>query len=147
MLAFLSTVILSYLIGMVNPAYLIAKIKGFDIRTRGTKNAGTLNTYQTLGLLPAIIVFLFDAGKAALCFWLAKELFLLPEPNVYFSSFFVIIGHRYPFVMNFKGGKGVAAGIGLWFSAFFFRSSLEYWHYFLFLLMALYLITKFIIKR
>ena len=147
MFRFLIAVMLFYLIGTINPAYLISKIKGFDIRKKGSKNAGTLNTYETLGLLPAILVFLIDVSKAVLCFWLAKEFFMLSELSVYLSSLFGIIGHRYPFYLNFQGGKGVAAGIGLWFAAFFYRSSLEYWAYFDIILLAIYLFTKFVLKR
>ena len=147
MFRFLLAIILFYLIGTINPAYLLAKLKGFDIRKKGTKNAGTLNALQTLGKIPALFVFLIDMGKGALCFWLAKEIFLLSELNIYISSLFVIIGHRYPFYLNFAGGKGVAAGMGLWFAAFFFRSALQYWAHFDILLLAIYLFTKFVLRR
>ena len=147
MFKFLISIILSYLVGTINPAYLLAKLKGFDIRKQGSKNAGTLNTYKTLGLLQAILVFIIDAGKGILSFYLAKEVFLLSELNIYLSSLFVIIGHRYPFYLNWKGGKGVAAGIGLWFTAFAYRSSLPSWWLFDIILLALYLFTKFILKK
>ncbi len=147
MFKFLISIILSYLIGCINPAYLLAKFKGFDIRKKGTKNAGTLNTFQTLGLIPAFFVFIIDAGKGILSFYLAKEIFLLPELYMYFSSLFVIIGHRYPFYLNFKGGKGVAAGIGLFFAAFAYRSTLQYWAQFDIFLLAVYFITRFLFKK
>ena len=147
MLRFVLSILLSYLIGAINPAYLLGKLKGFDMRKRGSKNAGTFNTYETLGFLPAIFVFLIDAGKAILCFWLAKEIFFLSEIKVYLSSLFAIIGHRFPFYLNFRGGKGVAAGIGLGLAAVFFQSTLENESYFISFLIAVYVFVKYILKK
>ena len=82
MQAFLKTVLpyvfcilAGYLAGAVNFAWLLAKKRGFDIRTKGSGNAGTTNAGRTMGSGVATVVFLCDALKSALMVWLAGFLF------------------------------------------------------------------------
>lgn len=109
----IGVLILGYLIGSVNPAYFLGKIiKGIDIRKVGSKNAGTTNVYQELGLIPAIITVIWDLGKGLLSMWLAytigADLFF-----AYTAGIFAIIGHIFPFYLHFKGGQGAATSTGL----------------------------------
>lgn len=141
------SILVSYVLGSINPAYIIGKLRGIDLRTKGTKNLGTKNTYYVLGLFPAIMVFIIDFTKGYLSFALAKNIFFLSEIEIYISSFFSIIGHRYPFYLNFKGGKGVAAGIGIFVAAFLSLKELDYGIYFLIILILLEVFRKFIKKE
>ena len=141
------SILISYLLGSINPAYIIGKLKGIDLRTKGTKNLGTKNTYYILGLIPAIMVFIMDFMKGYLSFVIAQNKFLLPEIQVYITSFFVIIGHRYPIYLNFKGGKGVAAGMGIFVAALLSLKELDYGIYFLIILILLEIFRKYIKKE
>ncbi len=100
--------VLGYLIGGFNPSYLVAKIKGFDIRKSGSGNAGGSNALITMGKLVGIICMIIDILKA----------FLLVEgisyffPNDTYLAFLggtcCILGHIFPVYLKFKGGKGLA---------------------------------------
>ena len=97
-----------YLIGTINPSYLIAKLKGFDIRKSGSGNAGGSNAVITMGGKIGTLCMLLDILKAYLVVTFAVKLF----PELYYmrsvSSVTVILGHMFPFYMKFKGGKGLA---------------------------------------
>lgn len=100
--------IFGYLIGTINPSYMIAKAKGFDIRERGSGNAGASNAVITMGKKVGAFSALFDIFKAYAASRLARKLF----PMLFFASeiagIFVILGHIFPFTMGFRGGKGLA---------------------------------------
>lgn len=100
---------LGYLIGTVNPAYLIARLHGFDIREKGSGNAGASNAVITMGKAVGLVIMLFDIGKAYLAVRLAQRFF----PNLTFAAelagVFTILGHIFPFTMGFRGGKGLAS--------------------------------------
>lgn len=126
LLSFLSLV-LGYLIGSISPAYLLGKaLKGkkFDIRKHGSKNAGAMNAFHTLGKKAGIITLIFDLGKGALSLLIAYLLIFGFKFNIsYFSGipllimclagFASILGHDFPFYLNWKGGKGGAAAGGI----------------------------------
>lgn len=100
---------LGYFIGTINPSYLIAKIKGFDIRKRGSGNAGASNALIVFGKAVGIFCALFDIYKACLAIELARRV-IFPDYSLAFiiTGTAAIIGHMYPFYMKFKGGKGLA---------------------------------------
>ena len=100
--------LIGYLIGTVNPSYIIAKARGFDIREKGSKNAGASNALILFGKVLGIGCALFDIAKATFAIWLCGKLF--PELTYSFAVTGVacILGHVFPFYMNFKGGKGLA---------------------------------------
>lgn len=111
-LSLLLCLILPYLIGCINPAYIIAKCKGFDIRRRGSGNAGASNAVITLGKGVGVLSALFDIGKSygaiALCQWLVPgERLVLP-----LAAAAVTAGHIFPVFMGFRGGKGLACLAG-----------------------------------
>lgn len=97
-----------YLIGTVNPSYIIAKLKGFDIRERGSKNAGASNALMLLGKFMGIVCALFDIAKAAVAILLTKLWFPSFKLAFAVTCVSVILGHIFPFYMKFKGGKGLA---------------------------------------
>ena len=98
----------SYLVGSFNPSYIIAKLKGFDIRKSGSGNAGGSNAVITMGGKIGVLCSLLDIFKA----YLVITLFVKYLPEYAYirsvSSVAVILGHMYPFYMKFKGGKGLA---------------------------------------
>jgi glycerol-3-phosphate acyltransferase PlsY len=105
---YLFCILIGYLIGAINPSYLIARIRGFDIRKKGSGNAGASNALILFGKVLGISCALFDIAKAAFAIWLCGRLF--PELVFSFSVTGVscVLGHVFPFYMGFKGGKGLA---------------------------------------
>ena len=87
----------------------------------GSGNAGTTNTLRTLGKPAGYIVFLGDALKAVFAVWIVRYLLFPGLGDVTkiletVTALGVVIGHNYPFYMNFKGGKGIAATGGFMFA-------------------------------
>ena len=112
-------IVLSYMVGIINPAHLITKhLKKIDIRDVNSKNAGTSNVAITLGLKYAVIVGLFDILKGLLPVLVVRLLF--PENDILWviAGVSAIIGHIFPMHMGFKGGKGTATFGGVCFALF-----------------------------
>ena len=108
---YLFTALLGYSLGCINPAYILARIKGFDIHEKGSGNAGASNALITMGKLRGFFCAAFDIAKAALAVLLARLLF----PNVdtfAVSASCAILGHIFPFYLRFRGGKGLACLCG-----------------------------------
>ena len=101
-------ILIGYLIGAINPSYIIAKIRGFDIREKGSKNAGASNALILFGKVLGVACALFDIAKATFAIWLCGKLF--PELTYSFAVTGVacILGHVFPVYMKFRGGKGLA---------------------------------------
>ena len=102
-----------YLVGSVPTAYLLVRlVKGVDLREAGTKNVGTLNTYQQIGAWAALLVLVADAGKGALAvgvpLWVGA-----PDWALYVTATLVVTGHNWPVFLGFRGGKGAAAILGM----------------------------------
>jgi len=108
----ITSCIAGFFLGSVNPGYLFGRMKGIDIREHGTKNAGTSNTYKILGLKYAIPTAFFDTFKSLIMIYIAT---LLGVPLFFaqLSGIMTIVGHIFPFYMNFRGGQGVAAATGM----------------------------------
>lgn len=101
-------VILGYVIGSFNLSYFLAKFRGYDIRQHGSGNAGASNVVIMMGKRIGIFVALVDIFKAFIVCFVAMKVF--PD-KVYIGALAgtsVMIGHIFPFYMNFKGGKGLA---------------------------------------
>jgi glycerol-3-phosphate acyltransferase PlsY len=111
-----------YIVGSISPSFILGKIlKNIDIRQHGTRNAGTINTYQVLGLWPAAITALFDLTKGILSMFIAHSLGASPL-CAHLVGFAAILGHTFPFYLKFKGGQGVATAtaIMIYYLVFFF---------------------------
>lgn len=103
--------IISYFIGNFSTSYLIGKYTAdIDIRKHGSGNAGTTNVLRTLGKKAALYTFLGDALKGALAVLIGFKLGGLNAGLI--SALFVVIGHNWPALLKFKGGKGVATTLG-----------------------------------
>ncbi|MDD2568718.1 MAG: glycerol-3-phosphate 1-O-acyltransferase PlsY [Clostridia bacterium] len=114
MKTFLSVVLIilvAYGLGSISFAYIITKWRtGKDIRDLGSGNAGFSNTLRVLDKKWAALVFLGDMLKGYLaCLFGA---WLLGPLGGVLGFGFVIIGHSFPFWLNFRGGKGIASGLG-----------------------------------
>jgi glycerol-3-phosphate acyltransferase PlsY len=102
-------IILSYILGSINFAYIMAKVKGIDISLSGSGNPGTSNALRTLGKGYAVIVLLGDLLKGALpiMFFYEDQYFLI-------YGVAAVLGHIFPVFYKFKGGKGVATYLGVY---------------------------------
>ncbi len=117
--------LIGYLFGNIQATYLITKyFKKTDIRTYGYGNAGASNVVESFGIKYGLLVALIDILKAILSILLIKSLYsitLSSNPTLlYLNGFSVILGHVFPYHMNFKGGKGTASLIGVLFGINFF---------------------------
>ena len=134
--------LIGYGFGMIQTSYIVGKMSGIDIREHGSKNAGFTNTNRVLGIKKGAIVFVVDVAKAMLAFAMATivynywglsairaggtaRLVILAGGTFFDSSampyvlpglyagFGAILGHVFPAVLKFKGGKGVACVLGV----------------------------------
>lgn len=111
--------VVGYLLGNIQAAYILGKlIKKVDIRTMGQGNAGASNAVESLGWKFGVLVAIIDVLKGAVSILLIKMLFKVELNSegaflLYLAGYTAILGHIYPFYMNFKGGKGTATLIGI----------------------------------
>ncbi len=109
----LISALIGYLLGSISPSYFLARAKGFDIREKGTGNAGASNVTQTMGWGYGIFTALFDIfksfGAVLLCTWLFRDKQFCGRV----AGIMAVMGHMFPFYMGFKGGKGFASYTGM----------------------------------
>lgn len=112
-------IVIGYLLGNIQASYLLGRLlKKGDIRTMGQGNAGASNAVESLGWKFGVAVGLIDILKGALSILLIKYLFDVNmnadgASLLYINGYAAILGHIYPFFMNFKGGKGTATLVGI----------------------------------
>lgn len=117
-LARLLCLIGGYCFGLIQTSYIYGKLHGIDIRQHGSGNAGTTNALRVLGKKAGAVVFLGDLLKSvAACTITHIVMNALGMENVYlyviYAAAGVVLGHNFPFYMQFKGGKGIAATSGI----------------------------------
>ncbi len=121
-LAYIVMALGAYLLGSIPTGFLVARTRGVDIRTVGSKNMGATNVFRVLGKGPGIIVLLVDAlkgwGAIALTrFAIQAHLPVLGGLNESIApiaaGLFAILGHVYTCWLGFKGGKGIATSAGV----------------------------------
>lgn len=111
--------LVAYLIGSINFAIIFSKkFAGFDLRERGSKNAGTTNVLRTVGKKAAILTLICDMLKGVVSVLLAMlvaKIWTETDLEIikYLAGLMAIIGHTYPIYYGFKGGKGVATSLGV----------------------------------
>lgn len=113
-------IILSYLIGSISGSMVLGKIRGIDIRTLGSGNAGGTNAFRTVGSLFALGVVLIDISKGIISVLLISNLSfygMIDDIMLNYISVLcgtaAVMGHVYPLYYNFKGGKGAGTLIGV----------------------------------
>ncbi|MDE7018417.1 MAG: glycerol-3-phosphate 1-O-acyltransferase PlsY [Lachnospiraceae bacterium] len=110
--------VIGYVFGLFQTAYIYGKLHGIDIRNYGSGNAGTTNTMRVLGTKAGLLVLFGDIIKCILAIVVTGILFGKSHPEmVYLLKLYAatgaILGHNFPFYLQFKGGKGIAATAGL----------------------------------
>ncbi len=102
---------ISYAIGCFSSAYLIGKLsKNIDIRGHGSGNAGATNAVRVLGKKMGVITFLFDFLKGIIAVLVGLK--IGDYNGGLLAAIFVVLGHDYPVILGFKGGKGISTTIG-----------------------------------
>ncbi len=115
----------AYLFGNINVSIIISHFKNRDVRNEGSGNPGTMNMLRSFGIKLGILTLVLDAVKGAvpalLGWWLLGkgEMFSFGTDKIglFIGGISVVMGHIFPVFYNFKGGKGVAASIGVCFVA------------------------------
>jgi len=112
-LPYIIAVVLGYFLGCINPAYIIAKIKGVDVLAHGSKNPGASNATITMGWKVGIFVGFFDIMKAFISVMAIRLLF--PDSPIAEAAAGVacVLGHMFPVTFKFRGGKGFASFLGM----------------------------------
>ena len=106
-------VLASYLLGSLPFGLWIGQwLYGIDLRQHGSKNTGATNAYRVLGRWPALLVFLFDTAKGMAGVYLSTMVVGGPLAEV-LAGIAAISGHNWSVLLGFKGGRGVATGLGV----------------------------------
>jgi glycerol-3-phosphate acyltransferase PlsY len=104
----------AYLLGSIPFGLLIVKaLGGPDIREIGSGNIGAANVARNAGNLAGILTLVFDAAKGYFAVWLASRCAAGNVRWMMVAAVFAVIGHMFPAWLGFKGGKGVATGLGV----------------------------------
>ncbi len=110
----LITLLVGYMLGNLNGAVCMSALMHDDVRTHGSGNAGLTNFIRNYGAGKAAFVILIDAGKAALA-CMAGGLLLQPYfdfvTGAAIGGLAVMLGHDFPALLGFKGGKGILSGL------------------------------------
>lgn len=119
MAAYIIIAIIAYAIGSINFSVIISrKMAGFDVREKGSGNAGTTNILRTVGKRAAIVTLICDILKgvvAILIAWIVGKIAKNADAVllVQIAGLLVVIGHAFPIFFEFRGGKGVATSLGV----------------------------------
>ena len=119
MAVYIIIAIIAYAIGSINFSVIISrKFAGFDVREKGSGNAGSTNMLRSVGKKAAVITLLCDILKgvvailiAVITGWIFKD--VDKALLVQIAGLLVIVGHTFPIFFEFKGGKGVATALGV----------------------------------
>ena len=119
MASFILVALVSYMLGSIMFSVIFTKkIKGFDVREKGSGNAGSTNVLRTAGKGVAILTLVCDIAKGIVAILFALLMNHIdpvenPEYLVQVAGIFVALGHTFPIFFKFKGGKGVATSLGI----------------------------------
>ncbi len=110
--------LIGYVFGLFQTAYIYGRLHGIDIRNYGSGNAGTTNTLRVFGTKAGLLVLVGDIMKCILAVVVTGVIFGSSHTDmIYLLKMYTaagaIIGHNFPFYLKFKGGKGIAATAGL----------------------------------
>jgi len=119
MATYIIIAIIAYAIGSINFSVLISKkMAGFDVREKGSGNAGTTNMLRSVGKKAAVITLLCDILKGVVSIGIALIAGNIVKNVdkavlVQIAGILVVFGHTFPIFFEFKGGKGVATSLGV----------------------------------
>ena len=105
--------ILSYFLGAIPFGVFVGKARGVDVRAVGSGNSGATNVWRTLGPAAGLTVFILDVAKGLAAPYIAR---ILVGNNEYWiiavCAVLAILGHTFSVFLKFRGGKGIATGLG-----------------------------------
>lgn len=119
MASYIIVAIIAYAIGSINFSVIISKkMAGFDVREKGSGNAGTTNMLRSVGKQAAAITLLCDILKGVISILIALLVGNIAKNVdkavlVQIAGILVVVGHTFPIFFEFKGGKGVATSLGV----------------------------------
>lgn len=119
MIVYIIMAIIAYLIGSINFSVIISKkVAGFDVREKGSGNAGTTNMLRAVGKKAAAVTLICDVLKGVVAIGIAIILGnIVKDINrellIQVAGIAVVLGHTFPVFFGFKGGKGVATSLGI----------------------------------
>ena len=119
MATYIIMVLIAYFIGSINFSVIISrKIAGFDVREKGSGNAGSTNVLREVGIKAAVITLICDVLKGIVAILIALIIGNMVKDIdkallVQLAGIFVILGHTFPIFFEFRGGKGVATALGI----------------------------------
>lgn len=122
MTIYILVAIIAYFIGSISFSVIFSrKFAGFDVRDKGSKNAGSTNVLRTVGKKAAAITLVCDILKGVVAILVAvivtKICKITDQQTIdilkYLAGFFAILGHTFPIFFEFRGGKGVATALGV----------------------------------
>ena len=106
--------VVAYLLGSIPFGYVIARLQGgTDIRTAGSGNIGAANVTRVVGPVAGVVTLLLDAAKGYLAVWLAAQFTGKSVTWMVMAALLAIAGHLFPVWLGFRGGRGVATGVGV----------------------------------
>lgn len=111
--------VIAYAIGSVNFSVILSKkMAGFDVREKGSGNAGTTNMLRSVGKGAAALTLILDIAKGLVAILIAIIIGKFsnetdPAILVQIAGFFAVLGHTFPVFFGFRGGKGVATSLGV----------------------------------
>ena len=110
-------VLIGYVLGLFETGYIFGKIKNTDIRQHGSGNAGSTNALRVFGLKGGLITFVGDLAKSMLSVLIVWLIYRNQYPEgvrmlMMYGGLGAILGHNFPFYLNFNGGKGIACTAG-----------------------------------
>lgn len=116
----LLVLIVAYLLGSIPFGYLLVRAKeGADVRETGSGGTGATNVSRRAGKIAGVLTLLLDAAKGGLVVYIARE-FLTTGFGIDWwvagAAVMAIVGHVFPVWLGFRGGKGVATGVGVFLS-------------------------------
>ncbi|MTI47763.1 MAG: glycerol-3-phosphate 1-O-acyltransferase PlsY [Firmicutes bacterium] len=112
MLDVIIIILIGYLLGSFASSFFLGKIfKKIDIREHGSGNAGATNALRVFGAKLAAITFILDILKGVVAVIIGR--YILGESGALIAGVSAVIGHNWPVLLGFKGGKGVATTIAI----------------------------------
>ncbi len=108
------TTVIAYLLGSIPFGYLMVRcLKGIDVRATGSGSIGATNVMRNLGIAGFLLTFILDFGKGTGAVLLARRMTANDPLWVASAAVAAILGHCFPLWLKFRGGKGVATGVGV----------------------------------
>lgn len=102
-------ILIGYALGNLSPSYLLGRRKGYDVREDGSGNAGATNTFILLGAKAFVLTTVLDILKAFAAYTVCRHLFPALSIAGALGGTSCVVGHMYPALLGFRGGKGLAS--------------------------------------